>query len=81
MINEILIQSRLSKKPLKTEGRFSEVCKIQLLLNGVILYEVSSDHYSMSKQSLVEMMLEKAMLLTKALEFTGNKVSVKHGSY
>ena len=81
MLNEILIQTRITKKPLKAEGRFVEVTHIRLLLNGVTLYETNSDVYTLSKQELIEMMLEKAMLLTKALEFTGNKVSVKHGSF
>lgn len=81
MVNNILIQTRITKKPLRTEGRFVEVCHIQLLLNGFLLYETNSDLYSMSKQELTELMLEKSMLLTKALEVTGNKVSIKHGSY
>ena len=80
-MNEILIQTRITKKPLRTEGRFVEITHIRLLLNGVTLYETNSDVYTLSKQELVEMMLEKSMLLTKALEFTGNKVSVKHGSF
>ena len=80
-MNEILIRTRITKKPLRTEGRFVEVTHIQLLLNGVLLYETNSDLYSMSKQELIELMLEKSMLLTKALEFSGNKVSVRHGSY
>ena len=81
MLNEILIQTRITKKPLKVEGRFVEVTHIRLLLNGVTLYETNSDVYVMSSQELVEIMLEKSMLLTKALEFSGNKVSVKHGSF
>ncbi len=81
MVNNILIQTRVTKKPLRTEGRFVEVTYIQLLLNGFLLYETNSDLYSMSKQELIELMLEKSMLLTKALEVTGNKVSIKHGSY
>ena len=80
-MNEILIRTRITKKPLRTEGRFVEVTHIQLLLNGVLLYETNSDLYSMSKQELIELMLEKSMLLTNALEFSGNKVSVRHGSY
>ena len=80
-MNEILIQTRITKKPLRTEGKFVEITHIRLLLNGVTLYETNSDVYTLSKQELVEMMLEKSMLLTKALEFTGNKVSLKHGSY
>ena len=81
MINSIEILTRTTKKPLRTEGRFVEVTHIRLLLNGVTLYETNSDVYTLSKQELVELMLEKAMLLTKALEFTNNKVSVKHGNY
>lgn len=80
-MNEILIQTRITKKPLKSEGRFVEITHIRLLLNGVTLYETNSDVYTLSKQELIEMMLEKSMLLTKALEFSGNKVSVKHGSF
>lgn len=80
-MNEILIQTRITKKPLKAEGRFVEVTHIRLLLNGVPLYETNSDVYVMSSQELVELMLEKSMLLTKALEVSGNKVSVKHGSF
>lgn len=81
MINIIEIQTRITKKPLRTEGRFVEVTHIRLLLNGVTLYETNSDVYTLSKQELIEMMLEKSMLLTKALEVTGNRVSVKHGSF
>ena len=81
MINIIDIQTRITKKPLKAERRFVEVTHIRLLLNGVTLYETNSDVYVMSSQELVELMLEKSMLLTKALEKTGNKVSVKHGSF
>ena len=81
MVNEVLIQTRITKKPLRTEGRFVEVTHIRLLLNGVTLYETNSDVYTLSKQGLVELMLEKSMLLTKALEVSGNKVSVKHGSF
>lgn len=81
MINIIDIQTRITKKPLKAEGRFVEVTHIRLLLNGVTLYETNSDVYVMSSQELIEMMLEKSMLLTKALEKTNNKVSVKHGSF
>ena len=80
-MNQIIIQTRITKKPLKAEGKFVEVTHIRLLLNGVTLYETNSDVYTLSKQELIEMMLEKSMLLTKALEFTGNKVSVKHGSF
>lgn len=81
MINNIEILTRTTKKPLRTEGRFVEVTHIRLLLNGVTLYETNSDVYTLSKQGLVELMLEKSMLLTNALEKTGNKVSVKHGSF
>ena len=81
MINNIEILTRTTKKPLRTEGRFVEVTHIRLLLNGVTLYEANSDVYTLSKQELVELMLEKSMLLTNALEKTGNKVSVKHGSF
>ena len=79
-MNEVLIRTRITKKPLRTEGRFVEVCHIQLLLNGFLLYETNSDLYSMSKQELIELMLEKSMLLTKALEKTGNSVNIRHGS-
>ena len=81
MINDIAILTRTTKKPLRTEGRFVEVCHIQLLLNGFLLYETNSDLYVATKQELIELMLEKSMLLTNALEFSGNKVSVRHGSY
>ena len=81
MINNIEILTRITKKPLRTEGKFVEVVHIRLLLNGVTLYETNSDVYTLSKQELIEMMLEKSMLLTNALEKTGNKVSVKHGSF
>lgn len=81
MINSIEILTRTTKKPLRTEGRFVEITHIRLLLNGVTLYETNSDVYVMSSQELVELMLEKSMLLTKALEVSGNRVSVKHGSF
>ena len=81
MINTISIDTRITKKPLRTEGKFVEITHIRLLLNGVTLYETNSDVYVMSSQELVELMLEKSMLLTKALEKTNNKVSVKHGSF
>ena len=81
MINNISIETRVTKKPLRTEGKFVEITHIRLLLNGVTLYETNSDVYVMSSQELVELMLEKSMLLTKALEKTNNKVSVKHGSF
>ena len=80
-MNQIIIQTRITKKPLRTEGRFVEVVHIRLLLNGITLYETNSDIYCLSKQELVELMLEKSMLLTKALEKTGNSVKIKHGSY
>ena len=81
MINDIAILTRITKKPLRTEGRFVEVCHIQLLLNGFLLYETNSDLYIASPQELIELMLEKSMMLTKALEVTGNSVKIKHGSY
>lgn len=81
MNNTIEILIRNTKKPLRTEGRFVEVTYIQLLLNGFVLYEANTDLYSLSKQELLELMLEKSMLLTKALEVSGNKVKVKHGTY
>ena len=66
MINDIAILTRITKKPLRTEGRFVEVTHIQLLLNGVLLYETNSDYYNLSKQDLVEIMLEKSSLLVQA---------------
>ena len=81
VINDIAILTRITKKPLRTEGRFVEVTHIQLLLNGFLLYETNSDLYVATKQELIELMLEKSMLLTKALEVTGNKVNIRHGSY
>ena len=82
MTNQILIQTRITKKPLRTEGRFVEVTHIQLLLNGVLLYETNSDIYTLSKQELTELMLEKSSLLIQALEKVENsKVSIRHGSY
>ena len=82
MVNEVLIQTRITKKPLRTEGRFVEVVHIRLLLNGVTLYETNSDIYCLSKQQLVELMLEKSSLLVQALEKVENsKVSIRHGSY
>ena len=82
MINEIVIQTRITKKPLRTEGRFVEVCHIQLLLNGFLLYETNSDLYSLSKQELVELMLEKSSLLIQALEKGANEpVSIRHTTY
>ena len=82
MSNEILIQTRITKKPLRTEGRFVEVVHIRLTLNGVTLYETNSDIYCLSKQELTELMLEKSSLLIQALEKVENsKVSIRHGSY
>ena len=81
-MNEILIRTRITKKPLRTEGRFVEVTHIQLLLNGVLLYETNSDLYVVSPQELIELMLEKSSLLIQALEKVENsKVSIRHGSY
>ena len=81
-MNQILIQTRTTKKPLRTEGRFVEVVHIRLLLNGVTLYETNSDIYCLSKQELTELMLEKSSLLVQALEKVENsKVSIRHGSY
>ena len=82
MSNEVLIQTRNKKIPLKSEGRFAQIVYIQLLLNGVVLYETNSDYYNLSKQDLVEIMLEKSSLLVQALEKVENsKVSIRHGSY
>ena len=81
-MNEVVIQTRVTKKPLKSEGRFVEVCNIQLLLNGVKLFETNSDVYVATQQQLVETMLEKSSLLVQALEKVENsKVSIRHGSY
>ena len=81
-MNEVLIQTRITKKPLRSEGRFVEVVHIRLLLNGVTLYETNSDIYCLSKKQLVELMLEKSSLLVQALEKVENsKVSIRHGSY
>lgn len=81
-MNEILIRTRITKKPLRTEGRFVEVTHIQLLLNGFLLYETNSDLYSMSKQELIELMLDKSSKIVQALEKVENsKVSIRHGSY
>ena len=82
MTNEIVIQTRITKKPLRTEGKFVEVVHIRLLLNGITLYETNSDIYTMSTQELTELMLEKSSLLIQALEKVENsKVSIRHGSY
>ena len=81
-MNQIIIQTRITKKPLRTEGRFVEVVHIRLLLNGITLYETNSDIYTMSAQELTELMLEKSSLLIQALEKVENsKVSIRHGSY
>ena len=81
-MNQILIQTRSTRKPLRTEGRFVEVVHIRLLLNGITLYETNSDIYTMSAQELTELMLEKSSLLVQALEKVENsKVSIRHGSY
>ena len=81
-MNEIVIQTRDKKIPLKAEGRFVEVTYIQLLLNGVLLYETNSDIYTATKQELLEIMLEKSSLLVQALEKGANEpVSVRHTTY
>ena len=81
-MNQIIIQTRITKKPLRLEGRFVEVVHIRLLLNGITLYETNSDIYKMSAQDLTELMLEKSSLLIQALEKVENsKVSIRHGSY
>ena len=81
-MNEIVIQTRDKKIPLKSEGRFVEVTYIQLLLNGVILYETNSDVYTATKQELLELMLEKSSLLVQALEKGANEpVSIRHTTY
>lgn len=81
-MNEIVIQTRDKKIPLKAEGRFVEVTYIQLLLNGVLLYETNSDVYTMTPQELLELMLEKSSLLVQALEKgDNNHVSIRHGTY
>ena len=81
-MNQIIIQTRITKKPLRSEGRFVEVVHIRLLLNGITLYETNSDIYTLSKQELTELMLEKSSLLVQALEKVENsKVSIRHGSY
>ena len=81
-MNEILIRTRITKKPLRTEGRFVEVTHIQLLLNGVLLYETNSDIYTLSKQELIELMLDKSSKIVQALEKVENsKVVIRHGSY
>ena len=82
MTNEILIQTRDKKIPLKSEGRFAQIVYIQLLLNGVVLYETNSDIYTLSKQELIEIMLDKSSKIVQALEKVENsKVVIRHGSY
>ena len=82
MANEILIQTRDKKIPLKAEGRFVEITYIQLLLNGVLLYETNSDVYTATRQELLELMLEKSSLLVQALEKGANEpVSIRHTTY
>ena len=81
-MNEVLIQTRITKKPLRAEGRFVEVVHIRLLLNGITLYETNSDIYTMSAQELTELMLEKSSLLVQALEKGANEpVSIRHTTY
>lgn len=81
-MNEIVIQTRDKKIPLKVEGRFVEVTYIQLLLNGVLLYETNSDVYVATPQELLELMLEKSSLLVQALEKgANNPVSIRHTTY
>ena len=81
-MNEIVIQTRDKKIPLKSEGRFVEIAYIQLLLNGVLLYETNSDVYTATKQELLELMLEKSSLLVQALEKGANEpVSIRHTTY
>ena len=82
MTNQILIQTRITKKPLRTEGRFVEVVHIRLLLNGITLYETNSDLYIATPQELTELMLEKSSLLVQALEKGANEpVSIRHTTY
>ena len=81
-MNQIIIQTRITKKPLRTEGKFVEVVHIRLLLNGVTLYETNSDLYIATPQELTELMLEKSSLLIQALEKVENsKVSIRHTTY
>ena len=81
-MNEIVIQTRDKKIPLKAEGRFVEVTYIQLLLNGLLLYETNSDVYVATKQELLELMLKKSSLLVQALEKGANEpVSIRHTTY
>ena len=81
-MNQIIIQTRITKKPLRIEGRFVEVVHIRLLLNGITLYETNSDIYTMSAQELTELMLEKSSLLVQALEKGANEpVSIRHTTY
>lgn len=81
-MNQIIIQTRITKKPLRTEGRFVEVVHIRLLLNGITLYETNSDLYIATPQELTELMLEKSSLLVQALEKGANEpVSIRHATY
>ena len=81
-MNQIIIQTRITKKPLRSDGRFVEVVHIRLLLNGITLYETNSDIYTMSAQELTELMLEKSSLLVQALEKGANEpVSIRHTTY
>ena len=81
-MNQIIIQTRITKKPLRLEGRFVEVVHIRLLLNGVTLYETNSDLYIATPQELTELMLEKSSLLIQALEKGVNEpVSIRHTTY
>ena len=81
-MNEIVIQTRDKKIPLKAEGRFAQIVYIQLLLNGVTLYETNSDVYFATKQELLELMLEKSSLLVQALEKGDNDpVSIRRATY
>ena len=81
-MNQIIIQTRITKKPLRTEGRFVEVVHIRLLLNGITLYETNSDLYIATPQELTELMLEKSSLLVQALEKGANEsVSIRHTTY
>ena len=81
-MNEIVIQTRDKKIPLKAEGRFAQITYIQLLLNGVLLFETNSDVYVATPQELMELMLKKSSLLVQALEKGANKpVSIRHTTY
>lgn len=80
MNNKILIQTRTSKKPLNN-GKFVEKTTIQLLLNGVILYQYDTDEYCITAQELMEKMLNISSKLIEALEKTGNNCLVQHTRY